>query len=106
MKIQLLALVLGLSGLGSAFGLFSAAGSDGINEHVSRHGNGQVKESTVFVDGARHGWTERWYADGTLRAKGRYEHGKMVGEWIWQLPGGQPDPARTGTYASGKRIAN
>ncbi len=105
MKIQILALVLGLCGLGAALGLLSSDASANSNARVSHHGNGQVKESTIFIDGLRHGWTERWYADGTLRAKGQHDHGKMVGEWVWQMPDGSLDQSRAGTYEAGKKIS-
>jgi antitoxin component YwqK of YwqJK toxin-antitoxin module len=104
MKIQLMIVTLGLAGLGGTLGLFSTD-VHAASTHTSRHGNGQVKESTYFVGGERHGQTLRYYRDGTLRAEGEHENGKMVGHWLWQLPDGSRDDERSGTYEDGRRIS-
>jgi len=103
--LKWISLGLGLVGLAAATGtLLGDAGDDG-GVRISRHGNGAPKESTCFVDGLRDGPTTRWYADGQLRAEGLFEHGEMVGEWIWYRPDGEVDLARSGLYQDGALLA-
>jgi antitoxin component YwqK of YwqJK toxin-antitoxin module len=103
--LRLITLTLGLIGLAAALGLAFDRAALADDAHLSHYGNGQEKERTHFVKGRRHGNTTRWYPDGTLRAEGRFEEGKMVGQWIWNTPDGSPDPERSGTYELGKRVS-
>ena len=105
MTIRIFLFVIGLMGLAAATGLVLETDSSAQDAHLSYFGNGQAKEQTLFIEGLRHGPTTRWDSDGTLRAQGRYEMGKMVGEWVWNTPEGLPDPSRSGTYESGRRIS-
>jgi len=103
MKIQLVSLILGFVGLAGATGLL--IGDDVYAEtlRTSYFGNGQAKESVAFEDSQRHGPCKRWYQDGSLRAEGEFEHGKMVGEWTWLAPDGTRDSERSGIYEAGQR---
>ncbi len=105
MMLKTLALTLGLIGLAAASGLLFGGDALASSPHVSRHGNGELKESTFFIDGRRHGETTRWYADGTLRATGNFDNGEMVGEWLWQEPDGTRNEKRSGLYEDGVRVS-
>ena len=102
--LKWISLGLGLVGLASAAGLLLDGGSRGEGARTSLHGNGSPKESTSFVEGLRHGPTQRWYPDGQLRAEGLFEQGEMVGEWIWYAPDGSVDRDRSGVYRDGRRL--
>ncbi|MFT7668143.1 MAG: antitoxin component YwqK of YwqJK toxin-antitoxin module [Planctomycetota bacterium] len=103
MPIRIFTLILGVIGLIAAGTSFSE-GVLANDARVSHYGNGQAKESTFFIDGLREGPTTRWYSDGTLRAVGSFDSGKMVGEWTWNTPDGQRDQDRSGVYQNGVRI--
>ncbi|MFT7487254.1 MAG: antitoxin component YwqK of YwqJK toxin-antitoxin module [Candidatus Paceibacteria bacterium] len=105
MKLKILSMTLGLIGLAAATGVFFGGDAQASNAHLSRHGNGEPKESTFFLEGRRHGSTQRWYQDGTLRAQGEYDNGKMVGEWLWQEPDGSRNETRSGFYEHGVRVS-
>jgi len=104
MSIRLFSLLLGILGLVAAFGAAAERSALAEGSRLSRYGNGQPKERTHFVDDLRHGPTMRWYRDGSLKAEGRYEHGKMVGEWSIYTPGGELDLEISGVYENGGRV--
>lgn len=105
MKLNVLFALLGLIGLTAAIAnCFESDSALARESRTSCYGNGQAKERTQFVGGKRHGDTTRWYPDGSLRAEGRFEHGKMVGSWTWNTPEGQVDTERSGVYEQGELV--
>lgn len=105
MSIRILSLTLAALGLLSIIVDRLGSEPDYTTARTSRWGNGQPKEVTFFLDGLRHGFTTRWYDDGSLRSQGTFEHGKMTGKWLWKLPNGEDDPARSGYYEFGQRVS-
>lgn len=106
MNLRLITLVLGVVGLVASLDVL--AGSSGEQDQVltSYYSNGQAKETARFEAGIRDGECRRWYRDGTLRAEGLFEDGKMVGDWTWLSPAGERDLARSGRYLAGRRVSD
>lgn len=100
------ALAAALAGAAVKTGLELHAGSPaaGADEHTSYYAEDRPEEWAQYLDGRRHGECRRWHRDGTLRAEGRFEHGRMEGEWTWYLPDGSVDAERSGTYREGMRV--
>ena len=106
MSIRLITITLGVVGLVASLGVLAGAGGDGNGEiRTSYHSNGQAKETAHFVGVTRDGECTRWYDDGTLRAEGVFEEGKMVGDWVWMTPDGERDAKRSGVYEQGRRTS-
>ena len=104
MSIRLITITIGVIGLVASLGVLAGAGGDGDDAvHTSYYSNGQPKETARFVAGIRDGECTRWYEDGTLKAEGVFEQGKMVGDWVWMTPEGEPDARRSGIYEAGRR---
>lgn len=103
MRLTSLILLLGLVGLG-----MRAAG-EGPSElsgvRTTCWPNGSQREEATYSDGLRDGPCERWHDDGTPRAAGRYQAGRMVDEWRFYDENGALDDARSGLYEAGERIA-
>jgi len=59
----------------------------------------------VWSDGERHGVWSRWSEDGQLLQTGRLHHGQRAGLWWFADELGALDPARSGVYAGGARVA-
>ncbi len=100
MKLMPLSLILGALGLLAGTSEFLADDGDALQQ--SYYANGNTKESAAYVEFRRHGPCRRWYEDGTLRAEGEYDHGKLVGEWTWWSPDGDLDEERSGFYVAGR----
>jgi antitoxin component YwqK of YwqJK toxin-antitoxin module len=106
MSLRIVIITLGVVGLVASLGVLSGAagvGDGGIQS--SYYANGQAKETARFDEGIRNGECTRWYRDGTLKAEGEFENGRMIGNWIWMTPEGTSDPERSGTYDNGRRIS-
>jgi uncharacterized protein len=55
-----------------------------------------IASGVVNEDGNRHGSWKDFYADGKLRAEGKYENGKQIGIWKYFYPNGQVE--QTGKF--------
>ena len=107
MSIRLIAVTLGIVGLIGSLGLLANAGGSSDREtHTSYFTNGQAKEMAEYEAGIREGRCTRYYEDGSLKAEGQFDEGRMSGAWVWRTPGGELDPERSGTYENGRRISN
>lgn len=60
---------------------------------VTRAG-GAVVERAPVLEGRAEGWVERYYRDGSLRARGRYAHGHREGEQRTFWPDGSLQSVR------------
>jgi hypothetical protein len=105
MTLRIFSFLLGLLGLAAATAKVFEQPAYASQAHVSYYGDGHLKERTHFLEGQRHGHTLRWHADGTLKAEGDFEHGKMQGQWTWRTPAGELDEVRSGVYEDGVRIS-
>lgn len=91
------------------------------------HENGQLRDESEFVSGraegvarlwdaeghllretTMHGQAEgsasSWYASGQLESQGSYTNGRREGPWRFWSPDGTPDEARSGIYATDRKI--
>jgi antitoxin component YwqK of YwqJK toxin-antitoxin module len=105
MTIRIFTFLLGFLGLAAVTSKVLEGTLHADQAHTSYYSNGQAKESTHFTEGMRNGLTIRWYADGTLKAEGEFEGGRMTGEWTWKTPEGEIDSARSGLYEDGIRVS-
>jgi antitoxin component YwqK of YwqJK toxin-antitoxin module len=108
MKIASVCFALALAGVALRAGseLLDGSPPEGADEHTSYYAEDVREEWAQYLDGRRHGACKRWYRDGTLRAEGRYEHGRMEGAWTWYRQDGSVDPERSGTYRDGRRVSD
>ena len=107
MKLASLLIALGLAGATlRAAASFTGRPAEGPGEHTSYHASGEKEEWAEYLDGERHGACRRWYSDGRLRAEGRFEAGRMSGEWTWYTADGAIDRERSGRYEHGVRISD
>lgn len=67
--------------------------------------NGQIRSSTTFVDGTRHGEAREWHPDGALASEGSFREGVREGAWTFWTADGSVDSSRTGVYVGGKLAA-
>ena len=103
MRITSLILLLGLVCIG-----LRAAGnevSDLSGVRTTSWPNGNPREQALYSEGLRDGLCERWHTDGTSRAEGHYEAGRMVGEWHFYDAKGSLNATRSGLYEAGERIS-
>ena len=106
MKLPALCLLLGLAGLTASLGAIAGArGSDPGRKQASYYANGQVESECDYEDGRREGACRRFHPDGSRMAEGSYAAGRMEGRWSFWRPDGSLDPARSGHYRAGERIA-
>lgn len=96
----ILSIVGALGACALALPLFAGGSQGGLR--TSEFADGSPRERVSWVDGEREGPCVRWHRDGSLRAEGEYRGGKMVGEWIFYLPDGGRDAARSGHYENGR----
>ena len=103
MRLTSLILLLGLVGTG----LQSIGGgpSEFSGLRTTCWPNGTPREQATYAKGLREGDCQRWHADGTPRAKGRYEAGRMIDEWRFFDEEGSLDTARSGLYEAGTRVS-
>lgn len=85
---------------------FRGEPNTGTYAHTSYHATGAREEWAEYRDGERDGACRRWYDDGSLRAEGRYEAGRMQGEWSFYRPDGTKDAGRSGRYEHGLRVSS
>jgi antitoxin component YwqK of YwqJK toxin-antitoxin module len=71
---------------------------------LTYYGDGQKKNSTEYVDGARTGASEQWHPGGQQEWSGEYADGLREGEWSFWLEDGSLDEERSGTYEDGKKL--
>jgi len=95
MNPRLITLVLGVVGLVASLDVLAGSRVEEDQVLTSYYSNGQAKETARFE--AR---------DGTLRAEGVFEDGKMVGDWTWLTPAGERDLERSGRYLAGRRVSD
>jgi antitoxin component YwqK of YwqJK toxin-antitoxin module len=101
MNLKTIALILGLCGLVAGSSQLSAGSSGEVQ--TSYYANGNRKESVPLREDERHGLCRRWYRDGSLRAEGEFELGRMVGEWTFWGEDGEVDRERSGFYVDGRK---
>ena len=103
MRLTSLILLLGLVGLG----LQAAGGgpSELSGERTTCWPNGTPREQATYSKGVRDGHCQRWHTDGTPRAEGRYQAGRMIDEWRFFGQEGSLDTARSGLYEAGTRVS-
>lgn len=70
------------------------------------HPNGSRQEEGSYVAGLRQGPWRWWYADGTLRGELEYRDGRLHGRVVEYRRDGSVDPAASGTYEDGERVAD
>lgn len=97
---SILSIVGALGACALALPLFAGGSSGGLQ--TSEFADGSPRERVAWVDGERDGPCVRWHRDGSLRAEGAYEGGKLVGDWVFYLPDGSRDAARSGHYTNGR----
>ncbi|MCC6406654.1 MAG: hypothetical protein IT453_05790 [Planctomycetes bacterium] len=80
--------------------------SRATDAQVAYFASGKPKSSVTWIDGRRHGPAEGWYADGTLRESGEYVEGERSGRWSFWREDGSLDPAQSGVYEHGRKVAD
>lgn len=103
MRLTSLILLVGLIGLG-----LQTAGnrpSELSGMRTTCWPNGSPREEAHYSEGLRDGDCQRWHDDGTIRAEGHYETGRMVDEWRFYDVAGSLDSTRSGTYEAGERVS-
>ena len=89
--------------VGLVVSVFALRGGAGQGElKVEYYASGQVQVECELRDGVRDGECQRYWPDGKLLAKGRYENGLMTGTWTFWNADGTPDGSRSGTYVAGE----
>jgi len=102
MRTSTLLMIVGAVGACAlALPLFAGSSHGGLR--TSEYADGSPRERVAWVDGEREGPCLRWHRDGSLRAEGSFEAGKMVGEWVFYAADGSRDADRSGEYANGRR---
>jgi antitoxin component YwqK of YwqJK toxin-antitoxin module len=102
MRFSHLLLLIGLTGL-VVGGATLAARTRAEDAQTTYWANGHLQARTEVREGKPDGRCERFYPDGTKQAEGRYEAGRMEGEWLFWRADGTVDAERTGTYRDGVR---
>ena len=104
MRLTSLILLLGLIGVGlQAFG---EGPSEFSGLRTTCWPNGNPREQATSSNGLREGSCQRWHTDGTPRAEGRYEAGRMVDEWRFYDEAGSLDTTRSGLFEAGARVTS
>lgn len=103
MKLSIVLLVLGLSGLAAGATTFVRASiQTEADVHETYYANGQVRSrSSARPDGEA--WVERWHANGTKQAEGALVGGRMHGDWQFWTPDGALDAERSGIFHAGTK---
>jgi antitoxin component YwqK of YwqJK toxin-antitoxin module len=102
MRTTTLLMIVGAVGA-CALALPLFAGGQHRGLQTSEYADGTPRERVAWIDGEREGPCVRWHRDGSLRAEGTFEAGKMVGEWTFYAADGSRDAARSGAYVNGRR---
>lgn len=101
MKLSIVLLVLGLSGLAAGATTFVRASiAPAENAQETYYANGQVRSRNEARSNDET-WVERWHANGTKQAEGVLVAGRMQGDWRFWSPDGTPDDERSGTFRAG-----
>jgi len=63
---------------------------DGVITRSAEYHNGNlIGEGIMLEEGCKDGPWKEFYSEGSLRAEGRYDHGKRIGEWKFYHPDGK-----------------
>ena len=103
MRLTSLILLVGLIGVGLQTAGKGSSELSGMR--TTCWPNGTPREKATYSDGLRDGHCQRWHTDGTPRAEGRYEAGRMIDEWRFYDDLGSLDAARSGLYERGERVS-
>lgn len=100
--ILLLACCLGLGG--TIYLRAQDPAGTGTDARTNYYVSGKIESRVEFEGDKRHGLAERWHTNGQKLSEGRYEHGRMEGDWRFWNADGSPDAERSGTYVDGQRV--
>ena len=104
MRLTSLILLLGL--VGTALQSIGEGPSEFSGLRTTCWSNGNPREQATYANGLREGDCQRWHADGTPRAEGRYEAGRMIDEWRFYDETGSLDTTRSGRFEGGDRVSS
>lgn len=107
MRLQTILATLGVLGLCTSLFLGYGRSTDPADRAQTTYfASGRVESRIEYSEGKRQGLAERWHASGTKLAEGRYEGGRMEGEWQFWNTDGTLDASRSGCYRAGEKVVD
>ena len=86
-------------------GLYGRLQSSAPAPTTNFYGDGQTKNSTVYVGGVKEGPSTQWYSNGQKEWDGSFQAGFREGDWSFWNEDGSLDRERSGAYERGRKVA-